>query len=57
MLKKTKFNDNFDWQSKVIDKIKLFIQKQKLSYMDAFRSFDLDFDGKISKVDLERALK
>ena len=41
--------DNFDWENGVIDQIKQWIIDQKLTVEEAFKCFDKDFDGFISK--------
>ena len=55
--------DSFQWQYDIIAKIKEWFRKEKhhqrdlnLTYQDAFKSFDIDFDGKVSKDDMKIAL-
>lgn len=55
--------DSFDWQNQVVAQIKAWFRSEKiwqrdleLDPLDAFKSFDIDFDGKVSKTDLKKAL-
>ena len=48
--------DNFDWEQDVIEQIKRWIKDQRLTVHEAFKCFDKDFDGFISKQDLKRSL-
>lgn len=55
--------DSFQWQYDIIAKIKEWFRKEKhhqrdlnLTYQDAFKSFDIDFDGKVSKDDMKIAV-
>lgn len=41
--------DNFGWEQNMVEKIKEWICKGRLSVEEVFKSLDLDFDGKISK--------
>jgi len=53
---KKAIEDNFDWENEVIDKIRQWIVDQGLTVEEAFKCFDKDFDGFISKQDLKRSL-
>ena len=48
--------DNFDWEQDVIEQIKRWIKDQRLTVHEAFKCFDKDFDGFISKQDLRDSL-
>lgn len=48
--------DSFDWQERIIFEIKRWVKQAKLISMEAFRSFDKDFDGLISKEDMKKSL-
>ena len=48
--------DSFDWQERIIFEIKRWVKQSKLISMEAFRSFDKDFDGLISKDDMKKSL-
>jgi hypothetical protein len=48
--------DGFNWQQDVIKGIRGFVKKEKLSAHDAFRYFDQDFDGLVSKADMQLSL-
>ena len=48
--------DNFDWEQETINRIKQWIISQRLTVAEAFKCFDKDFDGFISKVDLKDSL-
>jgi len=49
-------NDNFDWQEKIIEKIRNWVKVAKVNSVEAFRSFDKDFNGLISKADMKQSL-
>ena len=49
--------DGFEWQQDVIESIKKFVKSSKLSAIDAFRYFDHDCDGRISKSDMKTSLE
>ena len=49
-------SDNFDWEQGVIEKLKNWILQKRITLEEAFKSFDCDFDGKISKQDLKKAM-
>ena len=49
--------DSFEWQEQIIAGIKKWAKTSKLNSTEAFRSFDLDFDGLISKQDMKTALQ
>ena len=40
-------DDTFDWQDKIIKKIKEWVLKIKISAQEAFKLFDKNFDGLI----------
>jgi len=44
--------DSFHWQENVCSLITGWVKKNKLTPIEAFRSFDQDFDGLISKSDM-----
>ena len=55
--------DSFEWQNQVVAQIKVWFKREKLRQrdlqldpQDAFKSFDIDFDGKVSRADLKKAL-
>jgi Ca2+-binding EF-hand superfamily protein len=48
--------DNWAWEQNALKAIKTWIQKAELSVEDAFRAFDRDFDGIMSKEDLRNGL-
>ena len=48
--------DNFDWENDVIEKIKQWIVSSQVTVDEAFKSFDRDFDGNVSKDDLKWGL-
>lgn len=48
--------DNFDWELSVVDQIAKWIATKSLNAEEAFKVFDKDFDGFISKQDLRTAL-
>ena len=41
--------DDFSWQEETIKGIRKFVRLQQMTSADAFRLFDQDFDGQISK--------
>ena len=56
--------DTFDWQNDVISRIKEWFKSESiwqrdldLDYQDAFKSFDINFDGKVCKNDMRKALQ
>lgn len=51
-IEKNVLEDNFDWENSVISQIKSWIVKQQITVDEAFKCFDKDFDGFISKEDL-----
>ena len=53
----SKIKDNFDWENSMIQQIKAWIQKQGLTVEEAFKCFDMNFDGYISKDDLNKSLQ
>lgn len=48
--------DNFDWEQETIERIKRWVAEQRLTVNEAFKCFDKDFDGFISKPDLKASL-
>ena len=48
--------DSWTWENETIDRIRNWIQSEGLSVENAFRAFDSDFDGVISKDDLKATL-
>ena len=55
-LSKAHLNDNFDWENGVIEQIKQWVAKERITIEEAFKCFDKDFDGYVSKDDLRWAL-
>ncbi len=53
---KVRTADNFDWEEKMIQKLKNYISHNGITVEEAFKAFDRDFDGKVSKEDLKWAL-
>jgi Ca2+-binding EF-hand superfamily protein len=51
--KKQGCEDNFDWENGIIEKIKEWINREKITVEEGFKCFDKDFDGYISKDDLK----
>jgi Ca2+-binding EF-hand superfamily protein len=51
-----KITDNFDWENSMIQKIRGWIADKRYTVEEAFKCFDKDFDGYISKVDLKQSL-
>lgn len=49
-------SDNFDWEYDVIEQIKQWVMKERITIEEAFKSFDKDFDGSINKNDLKWGL-
>lgn len=45
--------DDWDWELEILFKIRNWRQRQNLTIEDAFRTFDKDFDGEISKGDIK----
>ncbi|EGR32802.1 hypothetical protein IMG5_070330 [Ichthyophthirius multifiliis] len=56
-LKAMKKEDDWEWTKDVLAKIKNWFREERLTIQDAFRVFDKDFDGYISKEDLQNFLK
>jgi Ca2+-binding EF-hand superfamily protein len=52
----SKIEDSFEWQENVIDQIKNWVKSSKMNAEEAFKSFDQDFDGLISKADMSKSL-
>jgi Ca2+-binding EF-hand superfamily protein len=55
-LKRNGVKDNFEWEEGIIDKIKMWIIRERITVEEAFKCFDRDFDGTISKEDLKDSL-
>lgn len=55
-IKRNNIKDSFDWEDSVIEKIKEWITKEKITVEEAFKCFDRDFDGLINKNDLRFSL-
>ncbi len=51
------FTDSFDWENTIIEKIKQWIIKERITIEEAFKCFDRDFDGFILKDDLKWGLQ
>mmetsp|Transcript_22288 Transcript_22288/g.16745 ORF Transcript_22288/g.16745 Transcript_22288/m.16745 type:complete len:111 (-) Transcript_22288:141-473(-) len=49
--------DNFDWENDVIEKMKHWLSDQGITVEEAFKSFDRDFDGSVSREDLRWGLE
>jgi Ca2+-binding EF-hand superfamily protein len=41
--------DDFNWELEILFKIRNWRKRENLTIEDAFRTFDKDFDGEISK--------
>ena len=48
--------DNFNWEEKIVKKLKNWICSSQITVEEAFKSFDHDFDGVVSKDDLKWTL-
>jgi Ca2+-binding EF-hand superfamily protein len=48
--------DDWSWENKALSAIRDWISSENLTIEDAFRAFDKDFDGIMSKDDLKRSL-
>ena len=48
--------DNFNWDEQMISKIKQWVLTKGFTIEEAFKCFDQDFDGIVSKDDLKRSL-
>ena len=48
--------DTWTWENEAIDRIRNWIRSESISVENAFRAFDVDFDGVISKEDLKLGL-
>ena len=48
--------DTWTWENETIDRIRKWIRSENISVENAFRAFDVDFDGVISKEDLKLGL-
>lgn len=49
--------DSFDWEQGIVTKIKEWIRNKSLTVEDAFKCFDQDFDGYVSKIDLKKSIE
>jgi hypothetical protein len=45
--------DNFNWEADVLQQLRDWIAKERISAEEAFKCLDADFDGIISKEDLK----
>ena len=57
-------DDSFEWQYDIIARIKEWYRRERheqrdldLTPQDAFKSFDIDFDGKVSRHDIKVAIR
>ena len=48
--------DGFEWENEIIQKMKGWVQERGMSSEEAFKNFDVDFDGFIGKDDLRNSL-
>lgn len=49
--------DNFDWEAETLEKLRTWVKdKSNRAPDDAFKRFDKDFDGFVSKEDLRTGL-
>jgi len=48
--------DNFNWEQNILQQLRDWIAKEKISSEEAFKCLDADFDGIISKEDLKHSL-
>lgn len=48
--------DDFDWELEILFKIRNWVKRENLTVEDAFRTFDKDYDGEISKADIHTYL-
>lgn len=55
-IKRNEVSDSFDWENSIIEKIKAWIVKEKITVEEAFKCFDRDFDGFIKKEDLKSSI-
>lgn len=51
-MKKDGLSDSFDWENSIIEQIKLWILKERITIEEAFKCFDRDFDGFVKREDL-----
>lgn len=49
-------NDGFEWQESVIRKIREWVINNKLGSVEAFRSYDRDLTGAITKESMRKSL-
>lgn len=49
-------NDTWTWENEAFKRIAQWIPSEGLTVRDAFKAFDQDFDGKVTKKDLYNAL-
>lgn len=55
-LSKGHLNDNFDWENNIIDQIKQWVARDRITIEEGFKCFDNDFDGYVNKDDLRWGL-
>ncbi len=48
--------DDWDWELEILFKIRNWCKRENLTVEDAFRTFDKDYDGEISKGDIKTFL-
>ncbi len=53
---KEKVMDNFDWEEEAIEALRAYIRSVSITPEEAFKAFDHDFDGIVSKADLKWVL-
>jgi Ca2+-binding EF-hand superfamily protein len=53
---KARVSDNFDWEEDVIEQLRQYIRSASITPEEAFKAFDHDFDGIVSKSDLKWVL-
>ncbi len=55
-IEQPKVSDNFDWEASTIARIREWMLAKKCTVEEAFRLFDADVDGFVSRADLETSL-
>lgn len=53
---KANVEDNFNWEADVLEQLRNWIAREKITAEEAFKCMDADFDGIINKVDLKQSL-
>ena len=48
--------DNFDWENTMVTKIRNWIKSKNLTIEEAFKCFDMNFAGFVTKDDLNKSL-